>query len=168
MKLDPRIKSLSDILTCFDIERAEQFIGQRGYFADTLYCFDDLGSCYHGTLTDACDGQAGPFHRRDDRSYKQFFIPESSLKPIEKKYRPYTLEEFMSIFPIGEPIKFRAKAAADKMHLQFVLVGYREYGEGANIYIGTYPFTLNELFEEYEWHEDATGDWVPFGAEVEE
>ena len=24
MKLDPRIKALSDILTCFDIERAEQ------------------------------------------------------------------------------------------------------------------------------------------------
>ena len=34
MKLDPRIKSVSDILTCFEIERAKQFIGQKGYFAD--------------------------------------------------------------------------------------------------------------------------------------
>ena len=33
MELDKRIKSLSDILTCFDIKDAVQFIGQEGYFA---------------------------------------------------------------------------------------------------------------------------------------
>ena len=33
MRLDSRIKSLSDILTCFDIEEAKQYIGQKGYFA---------------------------------------------------------------------------------------------------------------------------------------
>ena len=168
MELDPRIKSLSDILTIFDIDRAKLFIGEKGYFAESLYYFDDLGSCYHGTLTDTCDGQAGPFHRREDNSYQQFFLPESSLKPIEKKYRSYALEEFEDLFPIGGPIEFRAKEAAAKVRLRFVLVGYREYGEGINIYIGTYTFTLEELFKEYEWYEDATGDWVPFGVEVEE
>lgn len=164
MKLDPSIKSLSDILTCFDIERAEQFIGQKGYFADSLYCFDDLGSCYRDTLTDACDGQAGPFRRMETDNYQQFFIPESSLKPIEKKYRPYTLEEFMTIFPIGRPIEFKAKET-DGVRLRLALLGYREYSEGANIYIGPYYYDLEELFEDYEWHEDATGDWVPFGVE---
>lgn len=121
MKLDPRIKSLSDILTCFDIERAKEFIGQKGYFADSLYYFDDLGSCYHGMLTDACDDQAGPFHWREGDSYQQLFIPESSLKPIEKKYRPYTLEEFKDQFPIGRPIEFRGKGA-DKIRLRLVLL----------------------------------------------
>ena len=51
MKLDPRIKALSDILTCFDIEEAKQYIGQKGYFTDDLYRFSDVLSCYHDTLT---------------------------------------------------------------------------------------------------------------------
>lgn len=161
MKLDPRVKSVSDILTCFDIERAKEFIGQKGYFADSLYCFDDLGSCYRDTLTDACDGQAGPFRRMETDNYQRFFIPESSLK---KKYRPYTLEEFEGIFPIGQPIEFKAKET-DGVRFRLALLGYREYSEGANIYIGPYYYDLEELFEDYEWHEGATGDWVPFGVE---
>lgn len=165
MKLDPRIKSLSDVLTIFDIDRAKEFIGQKGYFADSLYCFDDLGSCYRDTLTDACDGQAGPFRRMETDNHQQFFIPESSLKPEGKKYRPYTLEEFCDVFPIGEPIEFKAKET-DGVRLRLALLGYREYSEGANIYIGPYYYDLEGLFEDYEWHEDATGDWVPFGVEV--
>ena len=53
MELDKRIKSLSDILTCFDIEDAKQYIGQEGYFSDTLCGFCDLSSnrCYN-ILTD--------------------------------------------------------------------------------------------------------------------
>ena len=45
MKLDKRIKALSDILTCFDIEKAKQFIGQKGYFANDLYCFSVVETC---------------------------------------------------------------------------------------------------------------------------
>lgn len=29
MNLDPRIKSKNDILTCFDIEKAKEFVGQN-------------------------------------------------------------------------------------------------------------------------------------------
>lgn len=163
MKLDPRIKSLSDILTIFDIDRAKEFIGQKGYFAESLYCFDDLGSCYRDTLTDACDGQAGPFRRMETDNYQQFFIPESSLKPKEKKIRPYTLEEFCDKFPIGRPIEFKAKET-DGVRLRLALLGYREYSEGANIYIGPYYYDLEELFEDYEL-KDENGNWTPFGVE---
>lgn len=164
MELDPRIKSLSDILTCFDIERAKEFVGQKGYFADSLYCFDDLGSCCYGTLVDACDGQAGPFHRRDN-SYEQFFLPESSLK---KKYRPYTLDEFCDKFPAGRPIKLRMRGGDEIGN--FLLIGYwqKQGKEDAYIYIGRGSYDLEELFENYEWYDDATGDWAPFGVEVEE
>lgn len=31
MNLDPRIKSKLDILSCFDIEKAKEFVGQKGY-----------------------------------------------------------------------------------------------------------------------------------------
>ena len=37
MKLDSGIKSLSDILTCFDIENAKQYADWKEYFADKLY-----------------------------------------------------------------------------------------------------------------------------------
>lgn len=168
MKLDPRIKSLSDILTIFDIDRAKEFIGQKGYFADSLYCFDDLGSCYRDTLTDACDGQAGPFSRMESDNYQQFFIPESSLKPGEKKYRPYTLEEFRGDFAVGRPVKFRKKGEEGD-ELYFILNGYsrRQFHDVTVQYInlGGVLFTLKELFGGYEWYEDVTGDWVPFGAE---
>lgn len=168
MKLDPRIKAKSDILTIFDIDRAKEFIGQKGYFADALQCFDNLGSCYHDTLTDACDGQAGPFHRMESNNYQQFFIPESSLKPKEKKLRPYTLEEFMTIFPVGRPINLRMRG--DDEIGNFLLIGYwqKQGKEDAYIYIGRGSYELEELFENYERYDDATGGWVPFGVEVEE
>ena len=171
MKLDPRIKSLSDILTIFDIDRAKQFIGQKGYFADSLYCFDDLGSCYRDTLTDACDGQAGPFRRMETDNYQQFFIPESSLKPEEKKLRPYTLKEFEDIFPIGEPIKYRERGRGGSERY-LILNGYwndKSCGEITTYaYIGPFSFTLEDLFAAYEWEDPFNGDWRPFGAEVEE
>ena len=168
MKLDPRIKSLSDILTIFDIERAKEFIGQKGYFADSLYYFDDLESCYYDTLTDACDGQGGPFHRRGDVSYQEFFIPESSLKPAEKKYRPYTLEEFKDTFPIGKPIKYRERGAEEGRERYLILNGYWKSKDDMYVYIGPFSYTFEDLCDAYEWEFPFGGDWIPFGVEVEE
>lgn len=81
MKLDSRIKSLSDILTCFDLEQAIQFIGQKGYFSD---CFDHyrcLSSRKYGILTEIKDSDC-PF-KEDNNEHWCFFIPESRLKPVE-------------------------------------------------------------------------------------
>ena len=162
MKLDPRIKSLSDILTIFDIERAKQFIGQKGYFADSLYYFDDLGSCYHDTLTDACDGQGGPFHRRGDVSYQEFFIPESSLNPAEKKYRPFaSTEEFFrkTNFTECDLIYIRSKASNLEYHL--VLIGWSD----KELMLGClHSLSFDELFQRFElW--DGEDKFIPFGVE---
>ena len=171
MELDKRIKSLSDILTCFDIERAKEFLGEKGYFAGDLYCFTDLQSCTYGTLTDACDDQAGPFHMREDNAYHQHFIPECSLKPKEKQYRPYTFMEFTAIFTFGRPIKLRQKGAVG-WERYLILNGYQhEQHEGRTItyiYIGSQGYTLDALFNDYEWQEHYTEDFKPFGVEVKE
>ena len=171
MKLDPRIKSLSDILTPFDVGKAKEFIGQKGYFADALYWFDAIGTCPYGTLGDVFDTKGRAFRREEsDRDYP-CFIPESSLKPIEKKYRSYTLEEFCDDFAVGRPIKFRKKDEQGD-ELYFILNGYsrRQFQDVTVQYInlGGVLFTPKELFDGYEWYEDETGDWVPFGVEVEE
>ena len=174
MKLDPRIKSLSDILTCFDIERAERFERKKGFFANSIDCFR-AGEpyCKYGTLLDVFDtpDQADPFQRREDGDLYSFFLPESCLKPEEKKLRPYTLEEFKGKFSIGEPIKFRKKGEEGD-ELYFILNGYsrRQFRNVTVQYInlGGVLFTLKELFDGYEWCEDATGSWAPFSVEVEE
>lgn len=172
MELDPRIKSLSDILggCVTDIERAKEFIGQKGYFAGRIDCFrkGEL-RCIYGTLTNVLDGQRGsPYLEGSHYSYP-LFLPESILMPTEKKYRPYTLREFQNNFAVGSRVKFRAKGGPD---LFLTLDGYgpkRYKGYTITyIYIGGGRNTLRELFDGYERYDDATGSWVPFGVEVEE
>lgn len=175
MKLDPRIKSLSDIITCFDedIPRAKNYVGQIGYFSDDLMEFDDLESCTYGKLEDCSIYYHYPFRCSTDDIDHAFFIPESVLKPKpkEKNYRPFTLMEFEDKFTVGRPIKFREKGR-EGCERYLILNGYmHEQREGQTftyIYIGISGYTLDELFNAYEWQEHYTEDFKPFGVEVEE
>ena len=170
MELDKRIKSLSDILTCFDIEKAKEFLGEKGYFAGDLYCFTDLQrACPYGTLADVYDSDDA-FRRKEDSIYYSCFVPECSLKPKEKQYRPYTFMEFTDKFTVGQPIKFRQKGA-EGYERYLILNGYSHnqvLGETTtDIYIGRVAYTLDELFSKYEWQEHYTEDFKPFGVEEE-
>ena len=82
MKLDPGIKKLSDILTCFDVKDAGQFLGQKGYFVDCLASYRNLDNKAYGTLTEIKDSDC-PF-KMGNNDYWRFFLPESRLEPIEK------------------------------------------------------------------------------------
>lgn len=175
MKLDSRIILQTDILTCFDIERAEQFVGQKGFFSNDLRCFENLQSCKYGTLTAIlCDKtEEGYAYLQDSNRYQDFFLPESSLresslKPKEKKYRPYTLAEFGEKFTVGRPIEFRKKGNVENERY-LILNGYSHRqidGERITyIYIGSNLYTLDELFEKYEWRSYNTEDFEPFGVE---
>lgn len=98
MNLDNRIKSLSDILTCFDIEQANNFLGKKGYFAAALANFQYLDIRKYGILTDVRNNDY-PFREGNDE-YWAYFIPESRLEPVEKideisilKYKVEKLEK---------------------------------------------------------------------------
>lgn len=162
MKLDPRIKSLTDILTCFDIEEAKQFIGQKGYFSDFLSLYDCLDDRTYDVLTKV-DDNSKPF-KAD--LYWRYFIPESRLLEVKKKkYRPYTMQEFKSTFTIGQPIKHREKGM-EGYEIYVTLLGYRYKGKASpRIYIGNFTYSLDGLFVSYEWQDPDTGDWKPFGVE---
>ena len=172
MELDKRIKSLSDILTCFDIEKAKQFIGQNGYFAGDLYCFTDLQLCAYGTLANVKRfiGTGDTFKKREGEFVYPFFIPECSLKIKEKQYRPYTFMEFTAVFTFGRPIKFRQKGA-EGYERYLILNGYQHEQHGGRtvtyIYIGSQGYTLDALFNDYEWQEHYTEDFKPFGVKEE-
>lgn len=174
MKLDPRIKSLSDVLTCFDTEKAKQFIGENGYFADSIDCYQCLSNRVYGTLTRFEEGEY-PFKEGKIKEGKggnwRYFIPEKDLLPKPKRYRPYTLMEFNEKFTTGQPIKFRPKGEVG-WERYLILSGYVHEPSGNQtftyIYIGISGYTLDELFNAYEWQEHYTEDFKPFGVEVEE
>ena len=55
MKLDSRIIEGRKPLTCFDTDEAKQFIGQEGYFANSIDEFCDLNDVIDGKLFDVDD-----------------------------------------------------------------------------------------------------------------
>lgn len=158
MELDSRIKSKNDILTCFDLEQAIQFIGQEGYFADVISSYQNLGNRAYGTLTDIEDNDY-PF-KMGNNEYWRFFIPECSLKPKpkEKKFRPFkdTKEFFIKTnFEEGDLIHIRSK---NKIEYWLMLVGWTNNA----IKLGTDNFTFENLFENFElW--DGEERFIPFG-----
>ena len=168
MNLDKRIKSKSDILSCFDIENDKEFVGQKGYFANEISSFCDINICKYGTLGSVLGDQQESFYMSETEESFSFFIPESVLKTKEKQYRPYTLVEFKDKFHIGQPISFRKKGEVGNERY-LILNGYSNcklFDEiTTDIYIGRGAYTLDELFNKYEWQASDTEDFQPFGVE---
>ena len=160
MKLDERIEKLSDILTCVDIEEAKQFIGQKGYFSDCIRNFDDLSVKTADVLSGVYDHDM-TFIAEDDTHWR-YFIPECRLKPKEKKYRPYTIEEFCN--EGFEIIVFREKDCPSReFHLRYN--GYRKCDNVYKVILGNITYTLSDLFEDFERFYN--GRWFPFGVKEE-
>ena len=121
MKLDSRIKSLPDVLTGFGIEKAKEFLGEKGYFAGDLYCFTDLvRSCPYGTLANILDDMDDTFQRGEDSIYYPYFIPECSLKPKEKRGM-ITLENYKDHRP--KKISFMGVNWQDDLELLDEIIG---------------------------------------------
>lgn len=164
MKLDSRIKALSDVLTCFDTEKAEQFIGQKGFFANSIdYFREGAPFCAYGTLKRIFDheDQTDPFLNGEVDELYSFFIPERSLKSAKKKYRPFTsAKEFFlkTNFEIGDVIQVRYKENNVECHL--MLVGGSDYG----IMLGSDNLSFNNLLNQLDlW--DGEDKFIPFGVE---
>lgn len=171
-KLDNRIESIDDIqsIICNDLG----FIGCKGFFFDEFIQIKDLTKCDYGTLTDINgDSDDHCFKARDKNGnefvgYYRFFIPEKLLKPVEKKYRPYSLAEWIDQHEIGEVINYRSKSAG--VMCCHMYMGYA-YGKDRDLTkinegtltLGVASYSLSYLFEDYEI--EVNGEWQPFGIE---
>ena len=62
MELDKRIKPNKMPLTCFDINKAKQFIGKNCYFSCVMEAFENLNSCIKAPLAHV-DDNTTPFNR---------------------------------------------------------------------------------------------------------
>ena len=176
-KLDDRIKSIDDIQTI--LCNNNDFVGCKGFFFDNFVQAKNLTKCHDGTLVDidVKNSDDHCFKARDEKGnerigYYRFFIPESLLKPIEKKYRAFTLAEWIDQHEIGEVIHYRDKDYKQQFHVMYS--GYIiDEGEdiqdvrtiGRIVFMFTAYF-LEELFKDYEIC--INGEWKPFGIEVEE
>ena len=180
MKLDKRIENERLIYTPFTTNRPK--LHEKGYFTDDIHSFKDLEhfNCRYGELVEH-DGSDYPFPyccESDDGcgdgnttvDWYAFYIPESSLKSEEKekKFRPYTLQEFLKKFHVGQPIKFRQKRAVG--YERYLIVnGYSRDGWNGQstpyICIGNVLYSLDALFIDYEYNDNCTEDFKPFGVE---
>lgn len=176
-KLDKRIKDVSDIQS--PVRYDDSFIGEVCYFADSIWEFEDLESCNKGTLSEYIeDGycQLGNFTANEFESddYYGYFIPEKLLKPVEKKYRAYSLNEFLDKYEIGDKITFRLKLEEqpeDFIRHKVMFCGYQIVtgtadtpGEGF-VNLGGTLVSLQHMFETYETPNSYLYPevWEPFG-----
>lgn len=167
MELDERIKEGKRPLTCFDLKEAELFRGEVGYFAHRMESFESLDNCYYSRLIgfDTSD-RSIPFAVANSCSDYELFIPEDWVLPAEKKYRPYTLAEWVDQHEIGEVIRFRntCNQEFNVMYLGYILDTNDDIQDtrtkGQIMFVST-PYTLQELFERYEIC--INGEWQPFG-----
>lgn len=172
MELDKRIKERTGIQTCISFDK--KYIGKKGFFFDEFCQLTDLkAKCCYGTLIDINETDVANdlcFKATSDKTgyncFFRFFIPEDNLKPVEKKYRPYTLAEWINQHEIGEVIHYRSKS--EGIEFRHMYMGYA-FGKGKDITkinvgtvtLGVANYSFDYLFEDYEIEID--GKWLPFG-----
>ncbi len=173
-KLDKRIKSINDIQSI--ICNGYGFIGCKGFVFDNFVQAKDLTKCKYGTLVDidVNDGDDHCFKIRDENGndlvgYYRFFIPEKLLKPIEKKYRAFTLAELLGQYKFGDVVLYRLKGCEVVEHS--MLIGFQSSPDedipgNGYVLIGYCRYGLKELFNNYELN--YRNKWQPFGIEVKE
>lgn len=98
-------------------------------------------------------------------------VTEEGVKPEEqeKKYRPYSIAEFLKLYQVGDIVDFRAKNCDEFYRAMFI--GYITNSDRSmdekpgeiDVMLGNYLYSLSHLFENYElFFED---EWQPFGVE---
>lgn len=164
MNLDKRFKVLP--FCCFgtDKKAITNHIGKKGYFANRISCFSDINLCKYGTLGTVLGDQQECFYMNETDDTFSFFIPEYFVKPKEKKYRPFTLKEFLDKFPMLTTITMRKKGDNDCI-ITCTLTGYRNRLICTDICLGVEWVSLGTLADEYEYQYMYSKIWEPFGVE---
>lgn len=175
MELDKRIKDIGTIQTILHYD--VNCIGCKGYFFDEFVDIKDLSRCCcYGELIEidfARDQNDLCFKaelKNGNTSFFRFFIPEADLKPVEKKYRPFSLNEFLNEHEIGDKITYRLKLdeqPEDFIRNKVMICGYQIVTGNANtpgegfINLGGSLISLQALFNNYELN--YLNKWQPFG-----
>lgn len=161
-ELDKRIKDFSDIQSYRQYD--DKYIGEYGYFSDSIVGFSDLDSCTRSVLANIDEMGGTDMIFDDDENYYRFFLPESLL---ETKYRPLNKDEFIRMFNNGVFGQWvTLKNIVDNKESCFQIVGYFHAPDDTfAVCFGSHEFSLQTLFDYYRW-KDYDGNWRVFGVEV--
>lgn len=182
MELDERILPGKRPLSCFDTEEAKEFIGKEGYFCRYEHLFSDvrkIGST--STLVQIKPKAPAPFVPqividRDQSYVYEYFLPAEWLKPEEpeepeKKWRPYTLDEFTErfAFEIGTRVFLMRSKTTPVNQRRLLLTGILQDENlgGCGVCLGGFYFTFSNLFDMFDVR-FGKEDWQPFGVEDKE
>ena len=186
MKLDSRILEGKKPLDCFDVEEAKQFIGKKGYFCDHRSGFTNISNLVEDVLRDITpDDNYCEVYKTNCTSWEYFlpkeWIKESEEKP-EKKYRAFSLNEFLERFKIGEALYIRFKRDKAERVVVFTEYSTPPHKDDGNdtesvcltgiehhksvVCLGMREYYLATLFDCYEYFDGK--EWQPFGTEVKE
>lgn len=169
MELDKRIIKGKRPLTCFDLEEAKAFIGKECYLSNNMGCFSDLNCGVENKEIKKAEltniSNSAPCYEIPG-FYYDFCLPCEWVKPEEpeKKYRAFTLSEWIDQHEIGDVIHYRCKSG--RIELRHMYLGTRHTQESVKITLGDSSYSLECLFEEYEI--EVNGEWQPFGVIEEE
>ena len=180
MKLDSRIIKGKRPLTCFDTEQAKEFLGKECYFSNCKVHYKNLSAFEKfESLTDYCIGTLTAIMDLGDRVFDvdqqckefRYCLPCEWVKSEEpeKKYRPYTLAEWVDQHEIGEVIHFRSRDKDYRQEFHVMYTGYvidngediQDIRTTGRIMLINMGYLLQELFERYEIC--INGEWQPFG-----
>ena len=166
MELDKRIKEGKKPLDCFDAENKElmkSFLNKEGYVSNNLENFCLLDGCFKRLLSNVSKNVKDCFKTSingGDGGGWKYFLPAEWVKEPEKKYRAFTLTEWINQHEIGDVIHYRGKSEGIEAHIMYM--GTYHHKNRGTIVLGVASYTLDCLFEEFEIEID--GKWQPFGA----
>lgn len=166
-----KIFDRKDVYSWSNAEDAKQYIGKACYFADSLrYLKTIINEDEKYILKDVFDNEKdmvqGVFCDVDG-DFWGLCLPAEKIIDIEeeKKYRPFTLEEFNKIIPMGTVFKYRYKSRNGSDNRYVKSIYYHANLDCENGYQAIFfedcCFNLGYCFEVMELF--LNGKWQPFG-----
>ena len=158
LELDKRIISNAHPYDCFsNAEEVSQY--SKGWFTNFLEDFTNLDNdtIIFDTLTEVKNSNY-PFMA--EKGFYKFFLPECMVK-VQKKFRPYSSVKELP-FTVGDImfIKDKESPTINKCICSNIACINDSI---SLITLGTTAYSVQELFENYQWKFTETGDWKPFG-----
>lgn len=165
MKLDNKIIDGKKPLDCYDADIAENFIGKKGYFSNSLGWYSVLKSTWNGTLDKVESQEEQCFYDGESEGYFYYFLPAEWVKEV--KYRPLTKDEFLRMFNngvFGQWITMKSVITENEYYMQITGCFTSEL-DITYVCLGSLDFSLETLFKDFQW-KDSDGNWRIFGVEV--
>ena len=167
----------SDVYSWSNAGDAKAYVGKEGYFGDSLSELDtQVRGVFKSILTDVyaddTDKVSHPFGSSDDETWGVFLPAEKVIEAADKKYRPFRdIDEMKSTLDIelGDEIVYRYTGEKD-LEIHAIFSSYSISNSGFSAFmLSTFkqPIGPAQAYAEIEWKREG-GEWLPFGAEVDE